>query len=100
MTEWSVGRGPPRSPSTSPGLAVVDLLLVHHLLVEREALVVQRVSEAVALGAQVRLVVRVRRVLDRDLVAHGEAVALEAADLLRVVGEDADRGQAEVGQDL
>ena len=35
-----------------------------HLLVQREALVVERVAEAVALGAQVRLVVRVGRVLE------------------------------------
>ena len=38
---------------------VADLLVVQHLLVEREPLVVQDVAELVALGAQVGLVVRV-----------------------------------------
>src|SRR3712207_7485982 len=37
---------------------------------------------------------------DRDLLRHRQAVALEAADLLRIVGEDPDRAEAEVGQDL
>ena len=58
------------------------------------ALVVERVAQAVALGAQVGLVVRVRRVLDRDLRGDRQPVALQAADLLRVVGEDADRASA------
>ena len=38
--------------------------------------------------------------LDRHLLGDREAVALEADDLFRVVGEDADAGQAEVAEDL
>ena len=82
------------------GLRVLALLVVEHLLVDVEALMVQRVAHAVALGTQVVLVVRVGDVLDRDLLAHRQAVALQAADLLRVVREDADRAQAEVDEDL
>src|SRR5262249_8173232 len=47
----------------------VLLLVVEHLLVERKPLMVERVAELVALGAQVCLVVRVWRVLDRKLIA-------------------------------
>ena len=71
-----------------------------HLLVERQALVVQRVAHLVALGAQVGLVVGVGGRLDRHLLGDREPVALEADDLFRVVGEDADAGQAEVAEDL
>ena len=39
-------------------------------------------------------------VLDRHLVGHAQAVALEAHDLLRVVGEQADRAEPEVHEDL
>ena len=56
--------------------------------------------EPLALGSQVVLVVRVRDRLDRELVRHGQPVPLEAMNLLRVVGEDADAGQAQVDQDL
>src|SRR5205807_9978753 len=38
--------------------------------------------------------------LDRDLVGHLEAVSLHADDLLGVVGEDPDRLEAEVHEDL
>jgi len=61
---------------------------------------VERVAQPVALGPQVRLVVRVGHVLDRDLVGDREPVAGEAGDLLRVVGEDPDRGEAQVDEDL
>src|SRR5438067_11569184 len=74
-------------------LLVLPMLLVNQLLVERQSLMVQRVTETVALRAQVGLVVGVRDGLDRDLVGDREAVALEAEDLLRVVGEDPDAGE-------
>ena len=61
---------------------------------------VQRVAHLVALGPQVGLVVGVGCGFDRHLLADREAVALEPDDLLRVVGEDADAGQAEVAEDL
>ena len=73
---------------------------MEHLLVERQALVVQRVAHALGLGPQVGLVVLVGRVGDRHLVGHPQAVALQPADLLGVVGQDPDRRQAEVDQDL
>ena len=73
---------------------------MQQLLVEVQPLVVQRVAHALGLRAQVGLVVLVGRVLDRDLRADRQAVALEALDLLRVVGEDADRAEPEVDEDL
>src|ERR1043166_8542875 len=75
--------------SAIPALRVALGLVVEHLLVERQALVVQRVAELVALGPQVSLVVGVGRRFDRHLLGYREAVALEANDLFRVVGEDA-----------
>src|SRR5205807_5196086 len=66
-------------------LAVALALGVQQLLVEVEALVVEDVAHPLRLRAQVGGVVFVRGVLDRDLGADREAVALEAADLLRVV---------------
>src|SRR3954469_23111996 len=70
-------------------------LVVNQLLVERQPLVMERVTEAVALGAQVLLVVRVGHRLDRDLVGDREPVTLQAVDLLGVVGEDPDARQPE-----
>ena len=64
------------------------------------ALVVQGVAHALGLGAQVALVVGVGHVLDRDLLADAQPVALQAVDLLGVVGEDPDRAQPEVDEDL
>src|SRR6185503_18179526 len=81
-------------------LAVAHVLLVDHLLVEREPLVVQQVAEPVALRAEVVAVVIARLVLDRDLVGHAQAVALEPDDLLRVVGEQPNRRQPEVDENL
>ena len=98
-------KGRPRLSRLSHGAAlravgVAFLLVVDHLLVEGEALVVEGVAHLVALGPQVGLVVGVGRRLDRHLLGDREAVALEADDLFRVVGEDADAGQAEVAEDL
>src|SRR3954469_5075857 len=87
-----------RSRSDSPPVAL--LLLRQHLLVERQPLVVQLVPHALGLGAHVDLVVRIGRLLDRDLVGDPQPVALQAADLLGIVGEDPDRAQAEVDEDL
>ena len=57
-------------------------------------------AELVALGLEVAAVLGVRRHLDRHLLDHLEAEALDAGDLLRVVREDADRREPEVGEDL
>src|SRR4029077_9336125 len=76
---------------------VVLALGVQQLLVEVQPLMVKRVSHPLRLRAQIRLVVGVWRVLDRDLRAHRQAVALESLDLLRVVREDADRAEPDGG---
>src|SRR5829696_2274130 len=52
------------------------------------------------LRLQIPPVLSVGRNLDRHLLDDREAEALEADDLLRVVREDADRREAEVGEDL
>ena len=76
------------------------MLRVDQLLVERQALVVEDVAEALPLGAQVILVVWVGHGLNRELVGDREAVALESVDLLRVVGQDPDARQPEIHEDL
>ena len=58
------------------------------------------VPELVALRGEVAAVLGVRRHLDRHLLDHRQPVALEPADLLRVVRQDPDRREAEVGEDL
>src|SRR5205807_2398592 len=49
---------------------------------------------------QVCLVVRVGKMLDRDLVRYRQVISRHARDLLRVVGQDANARQTEVRQDL
>ena len=61
---------------------------------------VQDVAELVALGPQVAEVVLLRRHLDRHRRGDRQAVALEPDDLARVVGQQADGREAEVGEDL
>src|SRR3954462_10754148 len=87
-------------PGLTPVLLVLAVLFVEQLLVQRQALMVEGVAHPVALGAQVGLVMRVGHGLDRDLIGDREPVALQAQDLLRVVGEDPDAGQTQVNQDL
>ena len=70
------------------------------VLLEAQILVVQPMAELVPLGLQVAAVLGVGRDLDRHLLDDREAEALDPGDLLRVVREDADRRQAEVGEDL
>src|SRR3712207_8695638 len=75
-------RRPPRStlfPYTTLFRSLAEVLLVDHLLVERQPLVVEHVPELLLLGLEVRLVMRVGRVLDRHLVGDREPVALQAA---------------------
>ena len=73
---------------------------LHHLGIDVEALVMERVAHALGLRAQVVGVLGIGHVLDGDLGGHRQPVPLQAADLLRVVGEDLDRGQPEVDEDL
>ena len=81
-------------------LAVDAPLGLDHLVVEAEALVVQQVAELRGLRPQVGAVVVPRGVLDWNLVGDAEAVALQADDLLRIVGQQTDRAETEVHQDL
>src|SRR5262249_28340425 len=91
-----VAAAAPCENSSSVSLTVM-LLRVD---VETDALVVQPVPELIPLGGQIALVLLVRDDLEADLLDHREAEPVEAGELLRVVREDADRGQAEVGEDL
>src|SRR5215210_510552 len=65
-----------------------------------QVLVVQTVAELIPLGRQVVAVLLVRRDLDRQLLDHYEAEAVDPGQLLRVVRQDSDRRQPEVGEDL
>src|SRR5215213_1307315 len=93
-----LGLGLPRPERLALCLAL--LLVVDQLLVKGEPLMVERVAKALALGPQVLLVVRVGHRLDRQLIADRQPVALEAVDLLRVVGQDANAREAQIHQDL
>ena len=90
----------PRTRTLPAILLVLAVLLVDQLLVEGQALVMERVAQLLALGVQIRLVVRVRDGPDRYLIGDREPVSLQAEDLLRVVGEDPDARQTEVDEDL
>src|SRR5262249_8058455 len=65
-----------------------------------QVLVMKTVSELSPLGGQIPAILALRRNLDRHLLHDGEAEAVDAGQLLRVVREDADRREAEVGEDL
>src|SRR5262245_6037643 len=54
----------------------------------------------VALCLEITAVLGRRLDLDRNLLDDGQAEALDPGQLLRIVGEDADRRQPEVGEDL
>jgi hypothetical protein len=60
----------------------------------------QPVPELVPLRLEVAPVLGRRVCLDRNLLDDREAKALDSGQLLGVVREDADRRQAEVGEDL
>src|SRR5579875_4008734 len=70
------------------------------LRLELEILMVQLVAELIPLGGQIANVLGMRRHLDRHLLGHLEAVRLEAGDLLRVVRQEAQRRDPQVGEDL
>src|SRR5918994_4417296 len=70
---------------------------------EARALVVElrdRVAQLLTFRGEVARVLRRGLDLERDLLDDGQAVAVEARELARVVREDANRRQAEVGEDL
>ena len=58
------------------------------------------VAELVTFRGEITDVLRRGRDLDRHLLHDLQAVALDAGDLLRVVREDADGRQAQLGEDL
>ena len=53
-----------------------------------------------SLRREVARILGLRRDLDRDLLDDGETEAVESGELARVVGQDANRRQAEVGEYL
>ena len=69
-------------------------------VLELQPLMVEPVAELIPLGGQIPPVLVVRRHLDRHLLGHVEAERLQARDLLRVVRQQANRRQPEVGEDL
>src|SRR4029079_4929159 len=69
-------------------------------VLEANVLVVQLMAELFALRLQIPAVLGVGRDLDRHLLDDGEPEALDPRHLLRIVRQDANGGQAEVGQDL
>src|SRR5256885_951607 len=87
-------------PRSGPRRASVLRSLFWPQFVEAEILVVQLVRKLVPLGHEVATVLGVGRYLDRHLLHDRQAVALQPADLLRVVRQDPDRRQAQVGEDL
>src|SRR6185503_5730682 len=91
-----LGRHPVRANrrSTISGLVgAVALALVVHRTADH-------VAQLVALRLEVPAVLVVRLDLDRLLRDGREPVAGDPGDLPRVVRQDADRGQPEVGEDL
>src|SRR5260221_6584972 len=57
-------------------------------------------AQLLALRLQVAAVLGVRTDLDRHLLDYRQTESVKAHQLLRIVRENADRGQAEVGEDL
>src|SRR5438132_5838377 len=82
----------PGDPASARSFALQGLVL--------QVLVMKLVAELVTFRGEVARVLLRRRRLDRHLLDHLEPEPLDTGDLLRVVREDADRGQAELGEDL
>src|SRR5262249_58916304 len=68
------------------------------LRLELEVLVVEPMPQLLTLGLQVAQVLSVRRHLDRYLLCDPQPVRLETGHLLRIVGEEPDRGHAAIRQ--
>src|SRR6266699_1499722 len=83
---------PPVDPASARSFALQGLVL--------QVLVMKLVAELVTFRGEILRVLCGRSGLDRHLLDHFEPEALDAGDLLRVVREDADRAQAELGEDL
>src|SRR5207244_10469842 len=89
---------PPARRLPAPPATVRSLFALQRLV--PQVLMVKLVAELVTFGCQIASVLRRRLGLDRDLLDHLEAVPLDPRDLLRIVRQDPDRREAEVGQDL
>src|SRR5436309_11862474 len=82
----------PVDPASARSFALQGLVL--------QVLVMKLVAELVTFRGEIVRVLCGRRGLDRHLFDHLEPEALDAGDLLRIVREDADGAQAELGEDL
>src|SRR5690349_4422 len=60
----------------------------------------EQVTELLLLGAEIADVPRMRRHFDRHAFADGDAVRLQAFDLLRIVGDEANLRHLQIAQDL
>src|SRR5207302_7713669 len=84
-------RGPPAHPATVRSLSALQRLVL-------QVLVVKLVAELVTFRRQVTPVLRRRVGLDRHLLDDRDAEALDPDDLFRVVRQNTDRRQTEVGE--
>src|SRR5437773_11282920 len=82
----------PVDPASARSFALQGLVL--------QVLVMKLVAELVTFRGEVARVLLRRCRLDRHLLDHLEPESFDTGDLLRVVREDADRGQTELGEDL
>src|ERR671937_806024 len=90
---------PPARPPRAPAPARCRSLSALQRLV-LQMLVMKLVAELVTFRGEIANVLGGRRGFDGHLFDHLEPEPFDAGDLLRVVREDADRRQAEVGEDL
>src|ERR671937_1770884 len=90
---------PPARPPRAPAPARCRSLSALQRLA-LQILVMKLVAELVTFRGEIANVLGGRRGLDGHLFDHLEPEPFDAGDLLRVVREDADRRQAEVGEDL
>src|SRR5918992_5989155 len=87
----------PRRPSARPASAR-SLPALQRLVLQ--ILVMKLVPELVTFRGEIAKVLRRRLRLDRHLLDDCDAEALDPHDLLRVVRQDSNRRQAELGEDL
>src|SRR6266550_3269385 len=91
-------RRPPVHPASPVGPASARSFALQGLVLQ--VLVMKLVAELVTFRGEILRVLRGRGGLDRHLLDHLEPEALDARDLLRVVREDPDGGEPELGEDL
>src|SRR5919204_1037815 len=89
---------PPARPRAPAPARCRSLSALQRLVLQ--ILVMKLVAELVTFRGQIANVLGGRRGLDGHLFDHLEPEPFDAGDLLRVVRENSDRRQAEVGEDL